>query len=79
MVIAEIGFSLGERVRMMVWWANYLDELRVVGQVVPIKRVHGYRTALPCFRDIPEEHRAPSCFAIEALDTSGLPLNFLLR
>jgi integrase len=27
-----------ERVKMMTWWANKLDELRIVGQSVPIKR-----------------------------------------
>jgi integrase len=32
------GEHWDERVKMMDWWANYLDELRVVGKVVPIKR-----------------------------------------
>jgi integrase len=27
-----------ERVRMMAWWANYLDRLKTVGQIVPIDR-----------------------------------------
>jgi len=26
-----------ERVRMMSWWVDYLDQLRVVGQALPIK------------------------------------------
>jgi integrase len=32
------GEHWDERVRMMTWWANHLDELRVVGKIVPIKR-----------------------------------------
>jgi integrase len=27
-----------ERVRMMAWWANHLDQLKSVGQIVPIER-----------------------------------------
>ena len=27
---------LDERRRMMQWWANYLDEMRVTGKVIPI-------------------------------------------
>jgi integrase len=34
------GENWDERVRMMAWWANNLDELRIVGQVVPIKLAH---------------------------------------
>ena len=30
------GEHWDERVRMMAWWANHLDELRIVGRVVPI-------------------------------------------
>jgi len=32
------GEHWDERVRMMAWWADYLDQLKSVGVVVPIKR-----------------------------------------
>lgn len=35
------GEHWDERVRMMAWWADYLDQLRVVAKVVPIKRAVG--------------------------------------
>ena len=37
------GEHWDERVKMMAWWADYLDQLRIVGQVVKIERkVVGY-------------------------------------
>lgn len=32
------GERWDERVKMMTWWANYLDQLKRVGQVVPIEQ-----------------------------------------
>lgn len=32
------GEHWDERVKMMTWWADYLDQLRTAGQIVPIKR-----------------------------------------
>jgi hypothetical protein len=32
------GEHWDERVRMMQWWADYLDQLRGTGQVVPFAR-----------------------------------------
>jgi integrase len=32
------GLHWDERVKMMAWWADYLDQLRKTGQIVPIKR-----------------------------------------
>jgi integrase len=32
------GVYWDERVKMMNWWASYLDQLRVGGAVVPFKR-----------------------------------------
>ena len=32
------GQNWDERVKMLAWWADYLDQLRKVGQVMPMKR-----------------------------------------
>jgi|HubBroStandDraft_6_1064221.scaffolds.fasta_scaffold145526_3 hypothetical protein len=37
------GQYWGERVRMMAWGANHLDQLKSVGVVVPIKRQQLHR------------------------------------
>lgn len=37
------GAHWAERVEMAQWWANYLDQLRTGGMVIPLEQLEGKR------------------------------------